>query len=44
MNHTRFMHRLAMGLAAVLCCVLTALSAFAADSELAPYAEDGDMD
>lgn len=44
MNHTRFMRRLAMGLAAVLCCVLTALSAFAADSELAPYAEDGDMD
>lgn len=44
MNHTRFMRRLAMGLAAVLCCVLTALSAFAADNELAPYAEDGDMD
>ena len=44
MNHTRFMRRLAMGLTAVLCCVLTALSAFAADSELAPYAEDGDMD
>lgn len=44
MNHTRFMHRLTIWLAALLCCVLTSLSAFAADSELAPYAEDGDMD
>lgn len=44
MIYPRFVRRLALWLAALLCCVLTALPAFAADSELAPYAEDGDMD
>lgn len=44
MIHPRFVRRLTLWLAALLCCVLTALPAFAADSELAPYAEDGDMD
>lgn len=38
------LRRVALVLATLVCCVLTALPAFAADSELAPYAQEGDMD
>ena len=44
MKHSLLLRRGALWLAALLCCVLTALPVFAADSELAPHAEDGDMD
>ena len=44
MKHSLLLRRGALWLAALLCCVLTALPVFAAGSELAPYAEDGDMD
>ena len=44
MKHSLLLRRGALWLATLLCCVLTALPVFAADSELAPYAEDGDMD
>lgn len=36
--------RAVLWLAALLCCVLTALPVFAVDQGLAPYAEEGDMD
>lgn len=44
MMRSRNLRRAVLWLAALLGCVLTALSVCAADNELAPYAEEGDMD
>lgn len=44
MMRSQNLRRAVLWLAALLGCVLTALSVFAADNELAPYAEGGDMD
>lgn len=44
MMRSRNLRRAVLWLATLLGCVLTALSVCAADNELAPYAEEGDMD
>ena len=44
MKSTAFVRRAVLWAAALCLCVLTALPAFAADKDLAPYAEEGDMD
>lgn len=44
MMRSRNLRRAVLWLAALLGCVLTALSVCATDNELAPYAEEGDMD
>ncbi len=44
MMRSRNLRRAVLWLAALLGCVLTALSVCAVDNELAPYAEEGDMD
>lgn len=44
MNLPRILRRAALGVAALLCCVLAALPALADTADLAPYAQDGDLD
>ena len=44
MTRFSFVRRAALWLAVLLCCVVLALPAGAAGTELAPYAEEGDLD
>lgn len=44
MTRSKPLRLAAVWLLALICCVCMALPSFAADNDLAPYAEEGDMD